>query len=76
MPTGYTPFTARDIREADERLLGVQLGRICLDKGIPASDVAEYLNVSRVTVYKWFKGTVDVSYKHADRVANLVKQLS
>jgi predicted transcriptional regulator len=73
---GYSVFTARDIQRADGRLLGVKLGRLCVERAIPVTEVAEYLKVSRMTVYNWFKGTVDVSYKHEAQVESLIKRLS
>jgi len=76
MPTGYSLFTVEAIQNADERLLGVQLGKICVKNDIPVKDVSEFFNVSRVTVYNWFKGTVIVSGKHADRMKKLIEKLS
>lgn len=76
MPTGYSLFTAEAIQNADGRLLGVQLGKVCLKRDIPVTDVAEFFSVSRVTVYNWFKGTVVVSGKHAERMKKLIEKLS
>lgn len=76
MPVGYTPFVVEDIRKANRNLIGVRLGLLCIERDIPTSDVAEYFGVSRVTVYKWFKGLVDVSDKHAYRVQQLIDKLS
>jgi hypothetical protein len=42
--------------EADPSRLGVQLGRLCIDANIPATHVARALEVSRMTVYSWFRG--------------------
>jgi hypothetical protein len=76
MPTGYSLLTADAIRRADQRLLGVQLGRICLKNDIPVVDVSEFFGVSRMTVYNWFKGTVVVSGKHAERMKKLIEKLA
>ena len=73
---GYSTLTAREIREANSNLLGVKLGRFCLDRGIPVADAAEYLHVSRVTVYAWFRGKADVSGHHRDAVIELLKKLA
>lgn len=73
---GYSTLTAREIREADPDLLGVKLGRLCLERGIPVTDVSEYLHVSRVTVYAWFRGRVHVSDKHRDKIEKLLKKLA
>lgn len=76
MPTGYSLLTMQEIQRADKRLLGVQLGRICLRHEIPVADVAEFFSVSRMTVYKWFKGEAIVSGKHVERVKKLIEKLA
>jgi hypothetical protein len=54
MAKGYSLLMAEQIKGANQKLLGVQLGRVCLNKDIPVQDVAEFFDVSRVTVYSWF----------------------
>lgn len=76
MPTGYSRLTEEAIRRADQSLLGVKLGQICLRNDIPVTDVAEFFKVSRVTVYSWFKGTAVVSGKHAERMIKLIEKLA
>jgi hypothetical protein len=73
---GYSTLTARDIREANQSLLGVKLGMICLDRDIPVTDVAEFFGTSRVTVYSWFRGKTVVSGKHADKMHKLIAKLA
>jgi hypothetical protein len=51
---GYTIRIAQGIKEADGNLMGVKLGRVCLDQDIPVSTVAEALGVTRQTIYYWF----------------------
>ena len=53
---GYSIKVAEAVRNADESLLGVQLGRKCVERNIPITDVARTLNVSRQTIYSWFTG--------------------
>ena len=36
--------------------LGVLLGRYCISKDIPASEISDAMLVSKMTVYKWFTG--------------------
>lgn len=45
-----------ELRDADPTRLGVQLGRLCVDANLPAMRVAKVLNVSKTTVYAWFRG--------------------
>lgn len=59
----YTIKIAELNAAADQNLLGVQLGRFCISNSIPASKVAEELDVSKSVVYKWFVGRSDVG-KH------------
>lgn len=58
MSQGYSLSVAEGIANADGNLIGVQLGRFCLDRGIPVSEVANALIVSRQTLYAWFSGAV------------------
>ncbi len=73
---GYSTLTAREIRLADPDMLGVKLGLLCLERGIPIVDVAEYLHVSRVTIYAWFRGKTEVSDKHRDKIEKLLQKLA
>jgi predicted transcriptional regulator len=75
MPKGYSLLMADEIKSADSQLLGVQLGRVCLNKDIPVSDVASFFGVSRMTVYSWFRGKSIVSGKHAEKMKKLVDKL-
>lgn len=75
MAKGYSVLTIQEIEDANPNLLGVQLGKICVKRGIPVSDVAEFCGVSRVTVYAWFRGKTIVSGKHVATLQNLVAKL-
>jgi hypothetical protein len=75
MPKGYSLLMADEIKSANQQLLGVQLGRVCLNKDIPVSDVASFFGVSRMTVYSWFRGKSIVSGKHAEKMKKLVDKL-
>lgn len=76
MAKGYSTLTVQEIQEANPTLLGVKLGKICVNKDIPVADVAEYFGVSRVTVYAWFRGKAVVSGKHADKMHTLIAKLA
>jgi hypothetical protein len=76
MPTGYSIFISEAIRNANPQLLAVKLGRICVERDIPVTDIADFFKVSRVTVYGWFKGTTVVSGKHAERMKKLIEKLA
>lgn len=53
---GYSSGVVKQIKAADQTLIGVQLGVVCVDKDIAAQDLARELGVTRSTVYYWFKG--------------------
>jgi transcriptional regulator with XRE-family HTH domain len=76
MTKGYSTLTVREVEEANQELLGVKLGNLCIAKGIPVVDVSEYFGVSRVTVYSWFRGKTIVSGKHIDNINKLIQKLS
>ena len=76
MAKGYSILTIQEIKEANPNLLGVKLGKICVGRDIPVTDVAEYFGVSRVTVYAWFRGKMVVSGKHVEKVQHLINKLS
>ena len=76
MSKGYSTLTVQEIENANQNLLGVKLGKICVKKDIPVADVAEFFSVSRVTVYAWFRGKTVVSGKHADKMQKLIAKLA
>lgn len=45
-----------ELRDADPTRLGVQLGRLCVDANLPALYVSKILDVSKTTIYAWFRG--------------------
>jgi predicted transcriptional regulator len=64
------------INDANPFLLGVQLAKTCVRLNIPVKDVAEYLKVSRPTVYGWFVGKKEVSKRHQEQVQKLIDKLA
>lgn len=69
---GFSYTTVKAIQAADARLVGVQLGRICVDRSIPAATIAEMLGVSRQTVYSWFTGRFSPTTEKAERIQALI----
>ena len=59
----YTKKIIRSNADADESLLGVALGRLCIHYDVSAAQVAIDLNVTKAAVYRWFTGQRDVG-KH------------
>lgn len=73
---GYSTLMLQAINDANPFLTGVKLAKICVRLNIPVKDVAEYLNVSRPTVYGWFVGKKEVSETHRERVEKLIEKLA
>jgi len=75
MSYGYSQRLVDANKEADAKSLGVTLGRLCIKHGVPVSEVARYLHVSRMTVYNWFWGRSVPSNKHNDKIAEYLQVL-
>ena len=56
MPRTYGDKLLLQLQQADGSLLGVQLGRLCVEANLPVAYIAEALEVSRNTVHMWFRG--------------------
>ena len=65
--SNYTVKVVELNAAADQTLLGVRLGRLCISQDISVNHVAKYLNVTKATVYKWFAGKADISKHLRDR---------
>ena len=63
MTSHYSIKVAALNTAADSRKLGVQIGRLCISKNVPAVEAAEWMCVTKSTIYKWFSGEATVS-KH------------
>jgi len=57
MSHGYSQSLVEANKKADTKSPGVALGRVCIAHNISVSEVADYLGVSRMTIYNWFEGT-------------------
>ena len=68
MSQGYTLSLAYANKKANAKNPGVALGRFCIDRNIPVSQVASELGVSRMAVYNWFSGVSWPSQGHIDAI--------
>ena len=73
---GYSQSVVRTNRDADGRSLGVKLGRYCINRDIPVTDVMEFFEVSKQTVYSWFSGTHIPSKRHATLINKFLDKVS
>lgn len=56
MSRSYSHKILLHLHKADPTRLGVKLGRLCVEANLPAAYVAKALEVSRISLYNWFKG--------------------
>ena len=61
---GYSQQLVKANKKANQKLLGVQLGKHCIAKDVPVIYVAKFFRVSRTAVYAWFKGESEISPEH------------
>ena len=56
MPRSYSEEFLVEMYRADPNKTGVALAHACVKANLPAKYVAQVLNVSRMSVYSWFRG--------------------
>ena len=76
MAQGYSLRLAEQNKVADDRRLGVRLGRVCIAHDVPVTVVADRFGVTRQTVYNWFRGASDPSPIYTSAVQTFVGTLS
>lgn len=54
---------------------GVMLGRFCIAQDIPVADAAQFFDVSRMTMYNWFKGKEMPRKKHIAKIEEVIAKL-
>lgn len=55
----YSIGFKKRVQEADQDKLGVHYALIFIEKGISVAQVAEAIDVTRMTVYNWFLGRTE-----------------
>ena len=76
MSRGYTTKFIQAVNEADQTKIGVRLAQVCIKHDIPVTDVADFLKVTRMTVYHWFRGKTNVLGPQKETVEKLIAKLS
>lgn len=69
---GYSARTVQANKTASTTHPGVKLGRLCIAQEIPVSDVAEFFGVTRMTIYKWFKGVEQPRKQHIEKIEETI----
>ena len=72
---GYSLRIVRANEQADPSNIGVLLGRMCIKKEIPVSEVAEFFSVSRMTVYNWFCGYGKPKKQTQQKIQEVINKL-
>lgn len=72
---GYSSRLIQANKDAEYDHPGVRLGRLCIAQDIPVADVAQFFAVSRMTVYKWFKGKELPRKKHLEKIEEIITKL-
>lgn len=71
----YSKKAAEIILAAPEKSPGVVLARLCVAKNYSVTEVADYLGVTRMTVYSWFYGQRVPKAENLAKVNTLIEQL-
>lgn len=71
----YSDSVVDAILAAPNKSVGVELGRLCVDKDYSIADVADYLGVTRMTVYSWFYGYRVPRNKNLTKVVELINKI-
>ena len=72
---GYSTGFIDDVNAADNTKVGVQLALACIMYNVPVMQIAKHFDVSRTTVYAWFKGESNVPRKHHEEINTLLHEL-
>jgi hypothetical protein len=75
MSKGYASDFINEVKAADSSKVGVLLGIACIKRDIPVTDVSQFFDVSRMTVYSWFRGKTNVPDKYREKIEKLVDKL-
>lgn len=71
MSRSYSQEFRLKLYRSDTKSLGVALGVACVEANLPAKYVAPVLNVSRMTIHSWFRGSA-IRYRHHKLVSALI----
>jgi len=70
----YSEKFRLELSKFNSNLIGVKLAKLCVKADVPPIEVAEKCNVSRLTVYTWFRGGA-IRSRNLEKVKILIKEL-
>jgi len=71
MSRSYSQEFRLELYRGDTKNLGVALGVACVEANLPAKYVAPVLNVSRMSIHSWFRGSA-IRQRHHKLVLALI----
>jgi transcriptional regulator with XRE-family HTH domain len=73
---GYSFQLVKANKAADQKLIGVQLGRVMINNNVPVAEVARRFGVSRQTIYNWFTGVGKPTPRKTEIIRDVLKHFS
>lgn len=74
MTLGYSTKLVESVNTGDADNVGIKLARLCISRNYSVREVAEYFGVTRMTVYRWFRGCA-ISPTHSGKVQELLAKI-
>ena len=74
MANNYSEKFRLELAKLNDNIIGVKLAKLCVNANVPPIYVAKYCNVSRLTVYTWFRGGAIKSRNYA-KVKLLIEEI-
>ena len=71
---GYSNKLANANRNADFSSAGVKLGRFCITEDRRVTSIAEKVNVTKLTIYKWVDGSWIPNEKHTNQILKYLER--
>ena len=62
------------LQSADDERVGIQLAKVCVKAKFPALFIANYFNVTRMTIHGWFRGNY-IAEKNCIRIQRFIKEV-
>jgi len=72
---GYDSLFLRKVEDADQTEVVMLLADVCINKGIPMSEVAFLFGVTRATVYNWMTGRTVPHPRYRVEMPKIVSRL-